>query len=127
MENYRIRSEDVGKELVRLAASQSSQSSQCKQKLLDDVVQSSRQLVDLLTSMRSLQKEFIVPAISSVVLSKVQKSFNNKVLLNLGLLESRVHLVGMHDAVWELEDNDDVERIKFEREIPYVARVMIER
>lgn len=127
MENYRIRSEDVGKELVRLAASQSCQSSQCKQKLLDDVVQSSRQLVDLLTSMRSLQEEFIVPAISSVVLSKVQKAFNNKVLLNLGLLESRVHLVGMHDAVWELEDNDDVERIKFEREIPYVARVMIER
>ena len=55
--------------------------------------------MDLLTSMRNLQEGLIVPAISSVVQSKVQKSFNNKVLLNLGLLESRVHLVGMHDAV----------------------------
>ena len=75
--------------------------------------------------MRSLQETLIVPAISRVVPSKVQKSFNTKVLLNLGLLESRLHLVGMHDAVWE--SGIEGERKKFENEIPYVARVMIER
>ena len=75
--------------------------------------------------MRSIQEDFIVPAVSRMVSSKVQNSFNNKVLLNLGLLESRVHLVGMHDAVWE--SGIEEERRKFEKEIPYVARVMIER
>ncbi len=56
---------------------------------------------------------------------KVQKSFNNRVLLNLGILESRLHLVGMHDAVWE--SGIEAEKKAFENEIPYVARILIER
>lgn len=75
--------------------------------------------------MRVLQETLIVPAISTVVPSKAQKLFNNRVLLKLGVLESRVHLVGMHDAVWE--SGVQSEKTKFETEIPYVARVMIER
>jgi hypothetical protein len=55
----------------------------------------------------------------------MQKSFNSKVLRQLGLLESRLHLVGMHDAVWE--SGIEVEKMKFEEEIPFVARMMIER
>lgn len=75
--------------------------------------------------MRQIQEILIVPAISRVVPPKVQKSFNNRVLLNLGVLESRLHLVGMHDAVWE--SKVDAEMKAFESEIPYVARMMIER
>lgn len=75
--------------------------------------------------MRVLQETLVVPAISVVVPSKSQKSFNNRVLLKLGVLESRVHLVGMHDAVWESQIES--EKAKLETEIPYVARMMIER
>lgn len=75
--------------------------------------------------MRNLHESLIVPALSHVVPTKIQKSFNNKVLLSLGILESRLHLVGMHDAVWE--SGMDVEKKMFDSEIPYVARVMIER
>jgi|EP00970_Alexandrium_tamarense_P007381 hypothetical protein len=75
--------------------------------------------------MRQLQETLVVPAISRVVPSSTQKSFNNKVLLKLGILESRAHLVGMHDAVWECGIKGEKE--KFEKEIPYVARMMIER
>lgn len=107
------------------AASKSSESFQNKQRLLGDVARSSGRLVDQLASMRDLQEAFIVPAISRVVPSKVQKSFNSRVLLSLGLLESRLHLVGMHDAVWE--SGIEAEKIKFEEEIPYLARMMIER
>ena len=96
-----------------------------QQQLLHEIATLSKQLSNHLSSMRSLQETLIVPAISRMVPPKVQKSFNNKVLLNLGLLESRLHLVGMHDAVWELGVDD--EKIKFENEIPYVARMMIER
>jgi hypothetical protein len=107
------------------AASKVSQSSQNKQRLLGDVARSSKRLVDQLTSMRNLQETYIVPAISRVIPSNVQKSFNNKVLRQLGLLDSRLHLVGMHDAVWE--SGIEAEKTKFEKEIPYVARIMIER
>lgn len=107
------------------AASKSSESFQNKQRLLGDVARSSRHLVDQLASMRNLQEAFIVPAISRVVPSKVQKSFNSRVLLSLGLLESRLHLVGMRDAVWE--SGIEAEKTKFEEEIPYLARMMIER
>ncbi len=106
------------------AASKASESSQNKQQLLGDVAQSSKRLVDQLTYMRNLQETFIVPAISRVIPSNVQKSFNNKVLRQLGLLESRLHLVGMHDAVWE--SGIEAEKTKFEKEIPYLARMMIE-
>ena len=75
--------------------------------------------------MRHLQDTLLVPAISKVVSPKTQKSFNNKVLLKLGVLESRVHLVGMHDAVVESGIAD--EKRNFDTEIPYVARMMIER
>mmetsp|Transcript_24417 Transcript_24417/g.43742 ORF Transcript_24417/g.43742 Transcript_24417/m.43742 type:complete len:341 (-) Transcript_24417:299-1321(-) len=127
VEEYRVQSQKIGRLLYERAkaASNSSNSLKHKQQLLGDVTRSSRQLLDQLAPLRSLQETLIVPAISRVVPSKVQKSFNNKVLLNLGLLESRLHLVGMHDAVWESGIED--EKKKFVNEIPYVARVMIER
>ena len=115
-------------EKAKAASSKSSTKShqqKQQQQLLHEIANASKQLSNHLSSMRSLQETLIVPAISRMVPPKVQKSFNNKVLLNLGLLESRLHLVGMHDAVWELGVDD--EKIKFENEIPYVARMMIER
>lgn len=149
MDTHRRRSEEIGTELITLSSktstlssssSSSSSSRHNQQKLLKDIVELSRELVDELTYMRQIQEHVIVPAISKVVLSSVQKSFNTKVLLNLGLFESRVHLVGMYDTVWELNDNGsknnnnnnsvvdkEEERRKFETEIPYVARKMIGR
>jgi hypothetical protein len=96
-----------------------------RQQNLNDVIQLSSQLSERLQQMRTLQETLVVPAISVVVPSKSQKSFNNRVLLKLGVLESRVHLVGMHDAVWQ--SGIESEKAKFETEIPYVARLMIER
>lgn len=155
IDDYRIQSENIGRELVstllctvvvqRAATLKSptlstikhhpqyelakavsiSTSSQQKKQLLDDIIHSSRKLVDQLSLMRQIQETLIVPAIARVVPPKVQKSFNNRVLLNLGVFESRLHLVGMHDAVWESEL--DAEMKAFESEIPYVARMMIER
>ena len=71
--------------------------------------------------MRSLHESLIVPAVSLIVPAKTQKSFSNKVLLSLGILESRLHLVGMHDAIAGIEE----EERKFGEEIPYIARKMI--
>lgn len=85
----------------------------------------STKLSKQLNVLRNLQESLIVPSVARIVPSGEQKSFNNRVLLKLGLLESRVHLVGMHDAVWEsgLEE----EKETFKSDIPYVAQIMIER
>eukprot|EP00584_Thalassiosira_punctigera_P017308 CAMPEP_0172573740 /NCGR_PEP_ID=MMETSP1067-20121228/136343_1 /TAXON_ID=265564 ORGANISM="Thalassiosira punctigera, Strain Tpunct2005C2" /NCGR_SAMPLE_ID=MMETSP1067 /ASSEMBLY_ACC=CAM_ASM_000444 /LENGTH=367 /DNA_ID=CAMNT_0013366349 /DNA_START=163 /DNA_END=1268 /DNA_ORIENTATION=+ len=131
VEEYRVQSESIGRELyerAKAAASNPSDSSRHAQRrrtLLADVTRSSRRLVAQLAPMRHLTETLVVPAIARVVPPKVQKSFNSRVLRNLGLLESRVHLVGMRDAVWESGIVYEME--KFEEEIPYVARIMIER
>jgi len=69
------------------------------------------------------ENKFLVPAVAKIVPKKEQKSFNNKVLLELGILESRVHLVGMYDAV--VESGIEKEREMFREFIPVIPRMMI--
>lgn len=126
IEDQRIDCENLGKELYDKAnAASSSITLEERRQHLQEIVRLSTRLLDELHSMRTLQETLLVPAISQIVSSRDQKSFNNKVLFNLGVLESRVHLVGMHDAVFE--SGSEVEKEKFQKEIPYVARMMIER
>ena len=127
IDSQRVDCEKIGKDLYdnASASSRSSITTDQRQRYLLEVVRLSTRLSDQLHLMRDLQEMLVVPSISQLVSVSEQKSFNNKVLLALGLLESRVHLVGMHDAVWE--SGSDIEKQKFEKEIPYVARIMIER
>ena len=127
IDKQRVYCERIGKKLYETASASANSSikNEERQRNLREVVQLSTRLSDQLHSMRTLQEMLIVPSISVVVSSSEQKTFNNKVLLRLGLLESRIHLVGMHDAVYESEN--EIEKDLFVREIPYVARIMIER
>lgn len=97
---------------------------QQKRQLCREVTKLNQQLLDKLLTLKDVLDTLTIPAVSRVVPPKVQKSFNSKVLRNLGLLESRLHLVAMHDAVWEL--GSKAEEDAFVREIPYVARMMID-
>ena len=86
------------------------------------------QEISLVTkSIMDREDRLLVPAIAKIVPSSEQKSFNNKVLRNLGLLESRCHLVAMHDAVHDKLYGDEKERVLFYEQIPSVARMMIGR
>jgi hypothetical protein len=91
------------------------------------LVDLSKEMAHITKSIQEKQDRFIVPALSKVVSSREQKAFNNKVLRKLGLLESRIHLVGMHDAVHDKRFGNDVEKQNFEAEIPSVAKMMINR
>lgn len=75
--------------------------------------------------MLSLEDSLLVPTIARIVPPSEQKSFNDKVIRNLGILDSRLHLVGMHEAVWEL--NDEQERALFKKSIPSLPQMMIPR
>lgn len=75
--------------------------------------------------MIGIEDSILVPAIAMTVPESEQQSFNNRVLRNLGLLDSRLHLVGMREAVWE--GGDDNEKSLFEKAIPSIPQMMIPR
>lgn len=90
-----------------------------------EVANYSAEMQNLVQRMISIEDTLLVPAVGAIVPVREQKSFNNKVLLKLGLLDSRLHLVGMYDAVWE--DNDSKEKELFQKAIPGISRQMIPR
>jgi len=92
---------------------------------LERIVYESAALASHARSMMERENSLLVPAIAQIVTAPEQKSFNNKVLKNLGLWDSRLHLVGMHEAV--LECHNPQEREIFKQAIPSVPRLMIPR
>ena len=70
------------------------------------------------------EDSFLVPAVAILTSVSQQRVFNNKIILNLGIFDSRVHLVGMYEAVLE---QDEEERNLFKTEIPAISRHMIPR
>jgi hypothetical protein len=75
--------------------------------------------------MRELEDTYLVPVIAALVPSSEQKAFNDKVIRKLGLLNSRLYLVAMREAVWEL--NNEKERELFKKSIPSLPQRMIPR
>lgn len=108
-------------ELEKAASSSSVDASQVAAK----VASGSAEIANRARSMLDLEDSFLVPTIARVVPEGEQKSFNNQVIRNLGVFDSRLHLVGMHEAVWEL--NDENEKKLFEEAIPSIPRRLIPR
>jgi hypothetical protein len=75
--------------------------------------------------MLSIEDGFLVPTIARFVPDKEQRQLNDRVIRSLGVWDSRLHLVGMHEAVWEL--NDEHERQLFRTSIPSIPQRMIPR
>lgn len=92
---------------------------------ISEVAKQSAELQQITHKMMSLEDSFLAPAIGAMVPTREQKSFNNRVLRKLGILDSRLHLVGMYEAVWEDQDSDEKEL--FEQAIPSLSRQMIPR
>jgi hypothetical protein len=75
--------------------------------------------------MLRIEDQLLVPTIASIVPERDQRALNDRVIRSLGIWDSRLHLVGMYEAVWEL--NDEGERELFHRSIPSLPRRMIPR
>lgn len=101
------------------------ESDSCRSDAIVEVANYSAELQNLVQRMISIEDNLLVPAVGAIVPVKEQKSFNNKVLRKLGLLNSRLHLVGMYETVWE--DNDSKEKELFQQAIPGISRNMIPR
>jgi len=90
-----------------------------------DVEDGSQELQNIVQRMMFIEDTLLVPAIGAIVPVREQKSFNKKVVRKLGLLDSRIHLVGMYETVWE--DGDLKEMELFEQVIPGFTRRIIPR
>lgn len=89
------------------------------------MISESEAIVDCANSMLELEDNLLVPVIARVVPAPEQKSFNDKVIRKLGILDSRLHLVGMHEAVIELNNKEEQEL--FRTSIPKIPQMMIPR
>jgi hypothetical protein len=94
---------------------------------LYEILHSSSSMSSIMKSIQNKENRFIVPSISRIVPVKEQKAFNSKVLKKLGLLQSRIHLVGMYDTVHDNMYGNDVEKKLFNEFIPKIPRMMIPR
>ena len=90
-----------------------------------EVANQSAELQKVVQKMMTIEDKFLVPAIGAIVREREQKSFNNRVLRKLGLLDSRLHLVGMYETVWE--ENDSLEKELFKQAIPGFTQQLIPR
>lgn len=108
-----------------LAIGSNSESEKERRNAIEEVALLSAQIVEHGRSMIQMEDSVLVPAVGKLVSESEQKTFNNKVIRNLGILDSRLHLVGMHEAVEEL--NDEAERLLFEKTIPALPQKMIPR
>jgi hypothetical protein len=76
-------------------------------------------------TMMDVENYLLVPAIAKVVPESEQHSFNSKVLRSLGLLDSRLHLVAMYEAIEESWNTE--EKALFKQAIPSIPQMMIPR
>jgi len=86
--------------------------------------------------MLQTEDALLVPVVAHFIPVREQVSFNTKVVRSLGVWDSRLHLVGMHEAVihYQNKKHDDGntqaaarEYASFQNEIPYLPRMMIPR
>jgi hypothetical protein len=90
---------------------------------LQRVATTSAAIAGCARSMLQREDAYLVPTIAALVPAKEQKSFNDKVIRNLGLLDSRLYLVGMYQALQDLKDPKELQ--VFDESIPIIARKMI--
>jgi hypothetical protein len=87
--------------------------------------QTAHQLANEAAEMLEMEDNLLIPIVAHYIPTTEQSAFNNKVIRCLGILDSRLHLVGMHQAVFNLDNNDEIQI--FEKTIPYIPRSMIPR
>lgn len=93
--------------------------------MLEEVSSAAADIARCALSMLKVEDGLLVPTIARFVSDKEQRQLNDRVIRSLGVWDSRLHLVGMHEAVWEL--NDDHEKQMFRKSIPSIPQRMLPR
>lgn len=128
LEEDRLKVAELGRSIRQNAdlAGDSRKPREARSNAIQTVADQSAQLQDYARRMMVLEDSCLVPGIAALVPEKEQKSFNNKVLRGLGILDSRLHLVSMYEAVTADENSLKEEKL-FQQAIPSVPQMMIPR
>lgn len=104
-------------------AADPSASEDVRSRAVSEVADDAAAIADHVQSMLVREEDFVVPTVARLVSEAEQKSFNNQVIRKLGILDSRLHLVGMYEAVSE----NQLELELFKKTIPSIPQMMIPR
>jgi hypothetical protein len=90
------------------------------------VAQQAAAIATLTQSMLDREMKVILPIVARIWTESEQSVLNGRVIRSLGLLDARLHLVGMSEAI---SDNDNAveERQLFRRVIPGLAQTLLPR
>lgn len=110
------------REQARIASS-SKNTKQKRVEALNNIAQMSANLYSRTREIMEKEENLLVPFVAALIPAREQKSLNNRVIRKLGIFDSRLHLVGMYDAV--AESNSAKEKELFAEYIPYLPRMMI--
>jgi hypothetical protein len=130
IENDRQKVDHLGSSISHnvILACDTNQPESDRSNAITEVAAKSAQLQDCARNMMYIEERWLVPAIANIVPEREQKSFNNKVLMKLGLLDSRLHLVSMYDAIMEEDVDESMKELElFQRAIPSISRQLIPR
>jgi len=89
--------------------------------LLDDIIEMANKILIHAQALLERKNNVIIPAMTHLVPAHKQRSTISKIMSSLGVLDSRLHLVGFHEAI---KDNK-VELKLWNENIPFVARKVI--
>lgn len=101
----------------------SSASRDARSRALWELATDAAAIADSANSMLLREEAIIIPAVVRLVSEAEQKAFNSRVIRKLGILDSRLHLVGMHEATVD----NQAERRLFQETIPSIPQKMIPR
>jgi hypothetical protein len=92
-------------------------------KAVERIASNAAAIADSTMAILHREVETVIPVVSLIFSEAEQKSMNNQVIRKLGILDSRLHLVGMYQAI---VDNKN-ERQLFQRVIPSIPQKLIPR
>ena len=93
------------------------------QRVIRNLAEEASVLKETASSMLVREETYLVPVVAHLVPEAEQKAFNTRVIRKLGILDSRLHLVSMHEAVQQ----DETEYRLFQESIPSIPQRMIPR
>lgn len=93
---------------------------------LTQVAQQAAAIATLTQSMLDREVQVVLPIVARIWTESEQSVLNGRVIRSLGLLDARLHLVGMSEAISD-DSNAVEERQLFQRVIPGLAQTLLPR
>lgn len=94
-----------------------------RSRAIENVAMNAAAIADSTQAMLTREINIVIPVVSRLLTESEQKALNNQVIRKLGILDSRLHLVGMSEAIANIVDEQQL----FQKVIPSLPQKLIPR